>query len=109
MVTGRNDPCPCGSGLKSKRCCGVERPSEQRSWRGIVGVVVGMLFAAGLAFAVLDLFFPDDAARSTKRVWSKEHKHWHNVQDGEPGAQPPGPAPPGKVWSEEHGHWHDAP
>ena len=27
---GRNDPCPCGSGLKAKRCCGVERgPSEE--------------------------------------------------------------------------------
>ena len=21
-VVGRNDPCPCGSGLKAKRCCG---------------------------------------------------------------------------------------
>lgn len=21
MTTGRNDPCPCGSGLKYKRCC----------------------------------------------------------------------------------------
>ena len=21
--TGRNDPCPCGSGLKFKKCCGV--------------------------------------------------------------------------------------
>ena len=20
---GRNDPCPCGSGLKAKRCCGA--------------------------------------------------------------------------------------
>ncbi|MFA6782511.1 MAG: SEC-C metal-binding domain-containing protein, partial [Sedimentibacter sp.] len=20
--TGRNDPCPCGSGLKYKKCCG---------------------------------------------------------------------------------------
>lgn len=27
---GRNDPCPCGSGRKAKRCCGVERgPSEE--------------------------------------------------------------------------------
>jgi hypothetical protein len=26
---GRNDPCPCGSGLKAKRCCGTPRgPSE---------------------------------------------------------------------------------
>jgi len=22
MTTGRNDPCPCGSGKKYKRCCG---------------------------------------------------------------------------------------
>jgi len=22
---GRNDPCPCGSGLKFKKCCGAER------------------------------------------------------------------------------------
>jgi hypothetical protein len=27
---GRNDPCPCGSGRKVKRCCGTERgPSEE--------------------------------------------------------------------------------
>jgi len=27
---GRNDPCPCGSGPKAKRCCGVARePSEE--------------------------------------------------------------------------------
>jgi SEC-C motif len=26
---GRNQPCPCGSGVKAKRCCGVRRgPSE---------------------------------------------------------------------------------
>ena len=23
-TTGRNDPCPCGSGLKFKKCCGSE-------------------------------------------------------------------------------------
>jgi len=23
--SGRNDPCPCGSGLKYKRCCGFEK------------------------------------------------------------------------------------
>ncbi len=25
---GRNDPCPCGSGLKYKRCCGSRGPQE---------------------------------------------------------------------------------
>jgi uncharacterized protein len=24
-ATGRNDPCPCGSGKKFKRCCGASR------------------------------------------------------------------------------------
>ena len=28
---GRNEPCPCGSGRKSKRCCGPKRgPSEKQ-------------------------------------------------------------------------------
>lgn len=28
---GRNDPCPCGSGRKTKRCCGQQRgPSEEQ-------------------------------------------------------------------------------
>ncbi len=26
---GRNDPCPCGSGKKYKRCCGGAKPSSQ--------------------------------------------------------------------------------
>src|SRR5690349_12444047 len=26
MTTGRNDPCPCGSGKKYKRCHGVAQP-----------------------------------------------------------------------------------
>jgi hypothetical protein len=36
---GRNDPCPCGSGKKTKRCCGVDRcrflPLHGR-YRGVV-------------------------------------------------------------------------
>ena len=27
---GRNQPCPCGSGQKHKRCCGRHRPEERR-------------------------------------------------------------------------------
>lgn len=26
--TGRNDPCPCGSGKKFKKCCGADQPQE---------------------------------------------------------------------------------
>jgi uncharacterized protein len=27
--TGRNDPCPCGSGKKFKKCCGAQQAPEQ--------------------------------------------------------------------------------
>ena len=28
--TGRNDPCPCGSGKKFKKCCGKEKKLASR-------------------------------------------------------------------------------
>lgn len=28
---GRNDPCPCGSGKKFKKCCGKEKKLSTRS------------------------------------------------------------------------------
>src|SRR5882762_7041561 len=31
MKTGRNEPCPCGSGKKFKRCCGAVSQSEERA------------------------------------------------------------------------------
>jgi SEC-C motif-containing protein len=34
---GRNEPCPCGSGRKAKRCCGIERgPSEENLARAFL-------------------------------------------------------------------------
>jgi hypothetical protein len=34
---GRNEPCPCGSGRKAKRCCGVARgPAEDELARAFV-------------------------------------------------------------------------
>ncbi|TMQ20745.1 MAG: hypothetical protein E6J91_03310 [Deltaproteobacteria bacterium] len=29
---GRNDPCPCGSGKKFKKCHGLERPAGLTHW-----------------------------------------------------------------------------
>ena len=28
-TTGRNDPCPCGSGRKYKKCCGANATASQ--------------------------------------------------------------------------------
>ena len=37
---GRNEPCPCGSGRKAKRCCGIERgPSEESLARAFLAGV----------------------------------------------------------------------
>src|SRR5918999_1847619 len=33
MQAGRNDPCPCGSGLKYKKCCGSVVPLQPASQR----------------------------------------------------------------------------
>ena len=49
---GRNDPCPCGSGLKYKQCCAGKLRLNLRGRRGWVlgalGVVVVTLVAWGL-------------------------------------------------------------
>lgn len=30
LATGRNDPCPCGSGRKYKQCCGSDSAASRR-------------------------------------------------------------------------------
>ena len=32
---GRNDPCPCGSGKKYKKCCAQKKPMQRRAFRQI--------------------------------------------------------------------------
>jgi len=32
---GRNDPCPCGSGKKYKKCCAQKPPMQRRTFRQI--------------------------------------------------------------------------
>jgi hypothetical protein len=36
--TNRNDPCPCGSGLKYKKCCGKSDAERQQKRRTSPGV-----------------------------------------------------------------------
>ncbi len=76
---GRNDPCPCGSGLKYKHCC-----EDKRSWRDspvIMGAGVVVLLLVGLV--LLSLAFSDSDRSAAARQ-----------------------CPPGQVWSEAHGHCH---
>jgi hypothetical protein len=79
MATGRNEPCPCGSGRKYKNCHGAADATARTS--PVTLVVVGVALLVGLLLAGRALLGPTAAG-------------------------PDGPAPDGKVWSEEHGHWH---
>ena len=54
---GRNDPCPCGSGRKTKRCCGEQRgPSEDQLARAHVAALTRQAIPdlAGLPDRALD-------------------------------------------------------
>lgn len=75
----RNDPCPCGSGLKYKNCC-----QHKTSWRDnklTTGAALALLLILGIV--LISLAFSrggDESARQN--------------------------CPPGQVWSEAHGHCH---
>jgi hypothetical protein len=54
---GRNEPCPCGSGRKVKRCCGEQRgPSEDQLARAHVAALTRQAIPdlAGLSDRALD-------------------------------------------------------
>jgi hypothetical protein len=59
---GRNDPCPCGSGKKYKRCCMARREEESRQGRDQVaglGRAIGWLFdhhGPAVEDAILEFF-----------------------------------------------------
>lgn len=57
---GRNDPCPCGSGRKTKRCCGQRRgPSEAQLARAHLAALArdAAETLAGLSDQTLDILW----------------------------------------------------
>ena len=74
---GRNQPCPCGSGLKYKKCCAVKK--NRTSWPlRIVAAVVTVFLVGGLVVFLTAIDDHDPSAIPTAgRVWSEEHGHWH--------------------------------
>jgi len=110
MKVGRNDPCPCGSDRKYKRCCEFKADEPTDSRGKSLTLRLGLLVALGVGGAVA-LLISGGQDDGSNLVWSAEHGHWHDPATGmEPSTAsvpPPEPAPPGKVWSAEHGHWHD--
>lgn len=74
---GRNQPCPCGSGQKYKKCCAQNVKKTPIGMRIMIAVVAVFLISGLMVFLT-------------------------NIDDHDPSAGPG----PGLVWSEEHGHWH---
>jgi len=72
---GRNAPCPCGSGLKYKRCCALKSEKTPLTLR-IVVALVAISLLGGLVI-ILTTMDDIDPNATGGRVWSEAHGHWH--------------------------------
>jgi len=82
MKTGRNDPCPCGSGRKYKLCCLKKKDDMSPRQKQIVmlgGIVFVVIVIFGVITVVKTIRSPDEHP-AVQRVWSEEHQHWHYTQ-----------------------------
>lgn len=73
---GRNNPCPCGSGKKFKRCCEGKQQGGGMSARFTLIAVAGAMLAALLIGIAT---FTGDNSTAGVRIWSPEHGHYHNA------------------------------
>jgi hypothetical protein len=126
VQTQRNDPCPCGSGEKYKRCCegkrGLARVKPRTTM--IVGAAALIAAAGALAFSLnrgssddvpmpipvtsQQPLAPATSAPATSAPVQQAPATGAPVAASKNLPQPPGMAPAGQVWSPEHGHWHKA-
>lgn len=101
MSAGRNDPCPCGSGKKYKRCClaaeqAAEQGPEALSWRRVRRALEG--FPARMRHFVEETYGPGAVSEG----WD-EFTLWDN--------EPPEPHGPyaGVFWPWLFHHWSPDP
>ena len=77
MKTGRNAPCPCGSGLKYKNCC-LNRERKTPLYKKLLAGLVAVILTGGLIRAVIAFrSIEPSASTGPAKVWSEEHQHWH--------------------------------
>jgi len=75
MKTGRNAPCPCGSGKKYKQCC-LDKQSSSTVFQKLLALLVALIIVGGLIGVVM-AFRSHEPSSGPGRVWSEEHQHWH--------------------------------
>lgn len=69
---GRNDPCPCGSGKKFKKCCAEKTAANRTST--ILMVVLGAALIGAIAVGFVT--FKSEPQMGGK-VWDPAHGHYH--------------------------------
>lgn len=104
MKTGRNEPCPCGSGKKFKNCHAGETPERLSTNR--MGWIVAAVVVAGAISLLASLRGGSDDSSKASATAAPLAPVTAPIATT-PAEPPPGDPPPGKVWSTEHGHWHD--
>ncbi|MEO5619109.1 MAG: SEC-C metal-binding domain-containing protein, partial [Candidatus Eisenbacteria bacterium] len=95
MNIGRNDHCPCGSGLKYKQCCQGKLRLNLRARRGWMLAALGLAVAAVITWG---LWRSPSAPRgtgtrgagATAQPWAYDSVSKRHFDPG-------------------HGHWHDGP
>jgi len=75
MKTGRNEPCPCGSGRKYKQCCLKKKAATPTAQKLLIATL--LLLLAGAIFAIISTATADRHPDMQGKVWSEEHQHWH--------------------------------
>ena len=76
---GRNDPCPCGSGKKYKKCCELKASHSRSSV--IMMLIVGAAIVGAIAAVIASVMSEKTGAGG--QVWSPEHGHYHDAGGGE--------------------------
>ena len=77
MKTGRNEPCPCGSGKKYKNCCLLKQDNAMSVSQKLLIVLFVLVMLIGL-ISVFGAFRPHESSGPGQgKVWSEEHQHWH--------------------------------
>ena len=73
---GRNDPCPCGSGRKYKRCC-LNAGRQTSFGNRLLLSVVAIILIGGALILLTNLDELTHSEGGPTRVWSEAHGHWH--------------------------------
>ena len=78
MTIGRNEACPCGSGLKYKKCC-LGKNATRTVLHTLLLAFCGVILLVCIVLVIKSIRDYEPSGGS-KRIWSEEHQHWHQAQ-----------------------------